>query len=139
VSARDYQLYHTLLPALVGRKSFITLAANSIKLHIDENKKGGIYLWIDPPWVFGKNNVLIESSESCPDYRAPNYRRLFSDWVARFSAISGSEIVRIAAKPSGRLSIRFRHSYSLIAPASFDEHGEPSWYDHWYYADPETT
>ena len=135
MSALDYQLYHAFLPPLVGRKSFITLATNSIKLHIDENKKSGIYLWIDPPWVFGKGKVLIESSESCPHYRTPDYRHLFSDWVARFSPVSASEIVQIRAKPSGRLSIRFRDSYKLIAPASFDEHGEPSWYDHWYYAD----
>jgi hypothetical protein len=136
MSARDYLLYDSFLPALVGRKSFLTLATNSIKLHIDQNKKAGTYLWIDPPWAFVKTVLWIESSQSCPDYQRPDYRRRFKDWCARFSPISASEIVNIEANPSGRLLIEFHDSYRLVIPAAwYDDEAHPSWYDHWYYTD----
>ena len=73
MSSRDYQRHHAQLSALRGRKAFATLATNSIKLHIDANKKEGTYLWIDPPWEFYRENVLVGSSASCPDHTLPDY------------------------------------------------------------------
>ena len=135
MSSRDYQLYHTSLPALAGRKSFVTLATNSIKLHIDKDEKKGTYLWIDPPWAFGRAETLIESSETCPDHKDPEYGLKFEAWGSRFEPVFQSSITRIESEPSGRLTVFFEGEYELVVPALRPVHARDSWYDHWYFTD----
>jgi hypothetical protein len=93
MSARDYDRYHHRLPALRGRKSFVTLATNSIKLHIDEDKRDGTFLWLDPPWEFRREDTIIETSSSCPHYTEPDYERRFRSWGERFQPISTAQFV----------------------------------------------
>jgi hypothetical protein len=107
MSARDYHLYHNKLPALGGRRCFVTLATNSIKLHIDEVKKDGTFLWLDPPWEFRKDGAVIESSASCPDHTEQNYERCFHDWAAPFQPIFESIICGLTADPNGGLQVCF--------------------------------
>jgi hypothetical protein len=135
MSARDYELYHRRLKALQGRKSFVTLATNSIKLHIDENKKNGTYLWLDPPWEFRRHAKTVESSYSCPDHTDSDYAPRFRRWCRRFDSMSESTIATITATPDGALQIAFTSGEELVLPANETKQPD-SWYDHWYYNEP---
>lgn len=135
MSSRDYEINQKFLPPLKGRKSFVTLATNSIKLHIDDDGKSGTYLWIDPPWVFGDDGKMIESSETCPDYSEPEYKARFKMWGEKFAPVFENFIADIDASPNGRLSIVFADGYRLIVPAVNSDTQEKSWYDHWYYSE----
>jgi len=68
MSSRDYARFGDQLEKITGRKCYITLATNSIKLHIDENKKYGKYLWIDPHWELRKDGEIIESDQTYPNH-----------------------------------------------------------------------
>lgn len=134
--SRDYLSYHAKLPALIGKQVFATLATNSIKLHVGENKKSGSYLWIDPPWAFGSGDDIIESSDSCPDYKSGDYESKFRQWVSRFSPIFTSSIMDIEADVTGQLSIALSDGYRIFAPEiSSSADDSDLWYDHWYYKD----
>ncbi len=135
MSARDYHLYHKKLPALEGRRCFVTLATNSIKLHIDEVKKDGTFLWLDPPWEFRKDGAVIESSASCPNHTEQDYERCFHDWGARFQPIFESIIYGLTADPNGGLQVMLSDGYQIILPEDQSSETE-SWYDHWYYTEP---
>lgn len=136
MSAKDYQLYHQKLPALQGRKCFLLLATNSIKLHIDETKKNGTFLWLDPPWEFRRGGTVIETSASCPYYTEPDYERRFRLWGSRFAPVFESTIRGIAASPNGGLQITFSDGYEVILPEDQCNQTD-SWYDHWYFTEPE--
>jgi hypothetical protein len=131
MSAQDYRLYHDKLSALRGRKCFVTMATNSIKVHIDEDKKNGIFLWLDPPWEFRKDGIVIETSASCPDHTESDYERRFRLWGSRFEPIFDSKIRDITAAPSGSLQITFTDGYEVFLPEDPSVQTD-SWYDHWY-------
>jgi hypothetical protein len=132
MSARDYALYHKQLPQLHGRRSFVTLATNSIKVHIDEAKRNGTFLWLDPPWEFRRDDSLIETSDSCPHYTEPDYNFRFASWGSRFQPIFESTIRDIVAAPDGSLKITFESGYDIFLPQD-DSVQTDCWYDHWYY------
>ena len=134
MSARDYQRHHEQLSALKGRRAFATLATNSIKLHIDENKKDGTYLWIDPPWEFYRDDTLVESSDSYPDDTIPDHGARVQNWFSRFDPIYETAIAEIAATPDGGLQIQFFGGGEILVPGDNSE--RDLWYDHWYYKDP---
>jgi hypothetical protein len=136
MSARDYDLYQRELSPLRGRRCFVTLATNSIKLHIDENKKKGTFLWLDPPWTFCRNGILIESSASCPDHSEPDYKSRFRRWCSRFDSIFETTINDLTATPDGALEIAFDGGHEIVLPADQSKQTD-SWYDHWYFRDPE--
>ena len=133
MSSRDYQRHHAQLSALRGRKAFATLATNSIKLHIDANKKEGTYLWIDPPWEFYRENVLVGSSASCPDHTLPDYDARVRQWFDQFGSLYDTAIADATASPDGSLEIRFFGGGELFVPPDASE--RDLWYDHWYYKD----
>jgi len=138
MSARDYEHYRQSLPALRGRKSSVTLAANSIKLHIDEDKENGTFLWLDPPWEFRRDGAVIETAATCPDHTEPDYEPRFQSWCERFEPIFDSTIRDIAATPDGSLQVTFEDRYEVFLPAN-DSAQSDSWYDHWYYREPKKT
>src|ERR1700721_87915 len=105
MSARDYTQHRHELAALIGRKCFLTLATNSIKLHIDENKKGGAFLWIDPPWQFGRDGDILESSNSYPDHQEAGCEEKHRTWCSRFGPVYETLIEKIDAQPDGSLWI----------------------------------
>jgi hypothetical protein len=134
MSARDYQLYFDEMVSVTGRKCFVTMATNSIKIHIDRDEKCGAYIWIDPPWIFGRGDQAIESSETCPDYRASDYKERFAAWGMKFEPIFESVIERVEATSKHRLSIFFSHGYELVVPALIRSSEPGAWYDHWYFS-----
>lgn len=132
MSARDYAENSAELPALVGRKCFVTLATNSVKLHIDRDQKGGTFLWIDPPWQFGRGEELIESSASCPHYEEERYEERFREWGRHFKPVRESVIEKIDASPDGGLRIGLADGFTFLIPSDFIPEDDPWWYDHWY-------
>ncbi|BCU77615.1 hypothetical protein [Luteolibacter sp. LG18] len=132
MSATDFENHGADVPQLIGRRCFLTLATNSLKLHIDADKKGGIYLWIDPPWQFGKDGEIIESSASYP---FEGDKEGFTHWTSRFAPIRESRFEQIEAQPDGSLWITLADDYQIFVPKEFIPR-EPddafSWYDHWY-------
>ena len=133
MSSRDYERYHDNLSTLQGRRAFATLATNSIKLHIDENKKDGEFLWIDPPWEFYREGILLESSASYPDETATDYDQRVQQWFTKFDPIHETAIAELTASPDGSLQIRFFGGGEIFVPS--DESERELWYDHWYYRD----
>lgn len=117
MSASDYTAYAHKLPLLAGRCCSVSLATNSLKLHIDENKKDGSYLWIDPPWQFGLNDTLIDEAWTCPHHEDEGYKESFKAWREQFASISDSTILSIDAVPDGTLQMRFERGYCLLVPA----------------------
>ncbi|HTL69272.1 MAG TPA: hypothetical protein VL200_16520 [Lacunisphaera sp.] len=136
--ARDYKEFHAQLPSLVGRKCFVTLATNSLKLHIDHDKKGGTYLWVDPPWQFCRDGEIIESSASCPHHEEEDYEQRFHAWSSRFGITRGSVIQKIQASPDGSLWIHLSDDYAFFAPKEFIPDDPSSWFDHWYFHEGES-
>jgi hypothetical protein len=134
MSARDYERYHDNLSTLQGRKAFATLATNSIKLHIDENKKDGEFVWIDPPWEFYRDGNLVESSDSYPSDGVPDYDERVRQWFSGFDSIYETAIAEIAASPDGALEIRFFGGGEIFVPSD-ESVRDDLWYDHWYYKD----
>lgn len=132
MSFRDYAEHHLELPSLVGRPCFLSLATNSVKLHIDENKSDGTYLWIDPPWQFGRHGEVIESSDSCPFHEDDGYDRKFAEWCSRFAPAFDTRIESIEALPDGSLWISLVQGYAFFVPTEFFPDDPPLWYDHWY-------
>ena len=135
MSERDYNKYHHNLHGLAGRRTYLSLATNSIKIHIDEVRKGGTYIWIDPPWEFQKNGKSIASSASCPQHEEDDYGDKFEKWCSQFEPIFESCIQTIEVKPTGSLRIRLRHGYEIVVSDDFLSERELLWYDHWYYSD----
>ena len=131
MTARDYKLYHAKLASLEGRPCFLSMACNSIKLHIDRDEKNGTYLWIDPPWVFGTEDAEIETSETCPNHREPDYEMKFKQWGQNFTPMFENTILRIEATQRGRLLVFFGSGHVLCAPAIRVPKQEGC-YDHWY-------
>lgn len=134
MSSRDHQRHQDQLSALQGRRAFATLATNSIKLHIDENKKDGTYLWIDPPWEFYRDGAFVESSETYPDEGVPDSDALVKQWFTRFDSIYETTIADADSSPDGGLQIRFFGGGEILVPPSASERDD-LWYDHWYYKD----
>lgn len=132
MSARDYAEHHLELPSLEGRLCFLSLATNSVKLHIDENKCDGTFLWIDPPWQFGRHGKVIESSDSCPFHEDDGYDRKFAEWCSRFAPAFDTRIESIEALPDGSLWISLALGYAFFVPPEFLPDDPPLWYDHWY-------
>lgn len=132
MSSRDYQEFSAQLPALVGRKCFLTLATNSVKVHLDENTRGGTFLWIDPPWQFGCEGEIIASSASCPHYEETDYERMYQEWRSKFIPASESRIESIEASPDGSLWVHLSDGYAFFVPKEFIPDDPPGWYDHWY-------
>jgi hypothetical protein len=132
MSSRDYIRYSAALPALVGRVCLATVAANSLKLHIDENRKHGSYLWIDPPWEFMHGESLVRSSRTCPHHELPEYENLFAEWTRGLNPLLSTRILLLDAHEDGTLRLQFERGYSLVAPADAEFGDEEGWYDHWY-------
>jgi hypothetical protein len=127
MSKRDYIENKDALLSFIGRKCFLSLACNSIKLHIDENKVKGTYVWIDPPWQYGKGDEEIESSLSCP----VDDEIQIQEWFKQFDPIWESRIENIVVKPDGEMWIHFQNDYAFFVPKEFIP-DDDSWYDHWY-------
>ncbi len=132
MSARDYTQHQNEFPTLVGRRCFLTLATNSAKLQFDENRKGGPFLWIDPPWQFGRGDEIIESSASCPHHEDEDYEKKFSAWCSQFAPAFDTLIEKFEASPDGSLWISLGGGYAFYVPSDFIPDDPPSWYDHWY-------
>jgi len=133
MSTRDYKENHELLPPLEGRRCSLTLAANTIKLHIDENRKGGDYIWIDPPWALLRDGATIATSASYPDPEDEDYQRRHVEWGSQFDDVFESHIHQISATAEGALRIELDDGYAFDAPADpFESEEEDDWYDHWY-------
>jgi hypothetical protein len=134
MSSRDYIRHAAALRTLVGRACLATVAANSLKLHIDENRKGGTYLWIDPPWVFERAGELIRSSATCPYHEQSEYESLFAEWARGLLPLLNTRILEIDGRPDGRLVLRFEREYSLVVPADQELADDEDRYDHWYFS-----
>lgn len=104
-----------------------------MKLHIDENKKNGTFLWIDPPWQFGRDEDIIESSASYPDHEEAGYEEKHRAWCSQFEPAYSTLIEKIDARPDGSLWIFLRDRYAFYIPPEFIPEDPPSWYDHWYF------
>lgn len=133
MSARDYKEHQHNLQTLVRKRCFLTLAANSVKLHIDENKEGGAFLWIDPPWQFGRGDKIIESSASCPHHEDEDYEEKLGAWRSGFTPAFETFIEKIEAPPDGSLWIRLTGDYAFYVPSEFIPDETTSWYDHWHF------
>jgi hypothetical protein len=110
-----------------------TVAANSLKLHIDENRKNGTYLWIDPPWQFEQGGKLIRTSATCPHHEQADYESVFTEWVRGLQPLLNTRITEVVAGVDGSLALRFEHEYSLVVPPDPTPGDEEDWYDHWYF------
>ena len=137
MSDRDVSKFKNRLLLLVGWQCFVTPATNSIKLHIDENKKVGTFLWMDPPWQFVKGEFVIESSDSCPHYREEGYEQKFRVWCDSFAPVQGRLIVEMDALPNGSLWIRLEGGHAFYLDAEVVPHDPDSSYDHWYLREEE--
>ena len=132
MSKKDHDEYGNILFSFEGHKCFTSIVTNSIKLHIDERKSDGAYIWIDPPWSFIKNDAVITSASDCPHYEEENYKQLFSDWLFNFEPIFSTSIKNINCSIDNDLTIRLDKDYALFIPNTNYEEDEESWYDHWY-------
>lgn len=132
MTARDYHLNHAKLASLEGRKCFLTMVTNSIKLHIDRNERDGTYLWIDPPWVFGTLDAEVASSQTCPDSHDADYEAKFKQWGEQFTPMYENAIDHFETTQRGRLVVFFASGHVLLSPAIEGTKEERGWYDHWY-------
>lgn len=132
MSKKDYSEYGDILLSFKAHQCFTSVATNSIKLHINERKPYSSYIWIDPPWYFMKDDIVITSASDCPYYEEESYKQLFSDWLANFEPIFSTIIKSINYSKDNDLTIRLDKDYSLFIPNTNYEPDEESWYDHWY-------
>lgn len=132
MSRKDHSEYGDILSSFEGYQCFTSVATNSIKLHINERKSHSSYIWIDPPWSFLQNDIIITSASDCPHYEEDNYKQLFSDWLANFEPIFSTLIKGINYSTDNDLTIRLEKNYSLFIPNTNYKEDEESWYEHWY-------
>ena len=131
MSARDYAENHKYFDSLVGRRCFLSLAANTAKIHIDENRKGGDYIWVDAPWRLLFRGEVVSSSACYPDDES--CRTLFERWSAEFEPVREGSIRSIAGTENGALTIRLENDFAWEVPAdSYQSDDDDDWYDHWY-------
>lgn len=132
MSIRDYKRDRENLSKLVSRPAFVTLAVNSIKLHIDKNIKNGTYIWIDPPWQFGQGDQLITSSSDCPSHKVKNYENRFKSWLNYFGPVFSTTLEKAQAKSNGSIELRLAGNYRIISAPSNLMSDDEMWYDDWY-------
>lgn len=130
-SNRDALKYGKELPSLVGCDCFLSLATNSLKIHLDKREREGSYLWIDPPWEFTISSKVIQTADSCPHYTEEDYEVRFSNWC-NLIPIREGVIEDIQTDPTGSLSIFLKGGYSIHIPCEFYPDDSPMHYDHWY-------
>jgi hypothetical protein len=132
-SNRDALKYGKDLPALVGCDCFLSLACNSLKIHLGKREKGGSYFWIDPPWEFRIGDKIVQTADACPHHAEEDYEVRFRSWCD-LNPISEGVIEDIQTDSNSSLSILIKGGYSIHVPTEYypDPDDEPMHYDHWY-------
>jgi hypothetical protein len=132
MSKRDYRRDRRQIAELQGKRCFLTLAMNSVKLHINKNQKNGLFIWIDPPWQFGQGDELIAASATYPQWKKRSYQEKHDEWCGLFKPIFKSTLERVAPHSDGSLDLVFKRDYRIFVPKQFIPSEMNSWYDHWY-------
>lgn len=130
-SNRDALKYGEELTSLVGRNCSLSLATNSLKIHLDERERGSSYLWIDPPWELRIGSKVVQTADSCPRHTEEDYKARFESWCD-LNPIREGVIEEIQTDPTGSLSISLKGGYSIYVPNEYYRDDPPMHYDHWY-------
>lgn len=119
---------------LVGRHCEKSLACNSLKIRFgcDVDERGTSYIWIDPPWIFIKNNNIITHADESPDETIE-----FKEWANLLNPLNKTQLVSYDYSDKGNFELHFSENYSLLMPYTADEVDEneevPADDDeHWY-------
>lgn len=133
MSVADLNRSRDALLLFRGRRCICTVAANSLKLHIDEDKKGGSYIWVDPPWMLSREFEEMASPDDCPHHTEADYEPRFRKWCSRLSALRMTTFEAFEEAEDGSVSLRFAEGYRLLIPLEeVQDEDSDWWYDHWY-------
>ena len=117
------------LKNLVCKDCERTLACNSLKMRfgcaVDE--RGTAYIWIDPPWIFVKDNNIITNSDESP---YDTYE--FQEWCELLNPLNKTQLVSFDYLDNGNFALHFSENYSLLMPYSPNEEDDDEDYEHWY-------
>lgn len=123
---------------LVGKECERTLAINSLKLRFDcdIDERGKSYIWIDPPWLFVKDQEVIASAYDCP-LETESFRK----WSDHLNPLNKTKLVSFEYFDDGNFVLTFKDNYHLYIPfdpeedeyddSEEDEEYEED-YEHWY-------
>jgi hypothetical protein len=133
MSEKDVQAYRVVAESFVGRRVFVSVLTNTLKLIMDSRHAGPEFLWIDPPWALLRGQVVIVSAESYPsDHEAPDSGERFKAWAALAGPLEGVTFERIGRSSDGSVEFHFSGDLRLVVPTGIDDLNDDSWYDHWY-------
>jgi len=132
MSKRDYRRDAKRIAEFQGRRCLLSLAMNSVKIHIDKRIKRGLFIWIDPPWQFCQDEKLIASSASYPHWKEKNYEIKHEQWCALFNPILKTSLENVIPHSDGSLDLVFSKDYRIFVLKKFLKSKTPLWYDHWY-------
>jgi hypothetical protein len=132
MSLADLQQSRDALISFSGRRCFCTVAANSLKLHIDEDRKGGSYIWVDPSWALYRGFEEVASSADCPPHTDSDYEPRFRVWCGRLIALRATTFEAFEESDDGSISLLFGDDYRLFLPLQENEEDSDWWFDHWY-------
>ena len=128
MSQRDINRNRAALEAFMGRLCFATLAANSIRLRLDDQIRR-VYIWIDPPWVFSRDLQEITSSNAYSE-------KSFREWCKLCDPLRETLLENFNEEENGSVTLIFRDGYRLFLPTDLESYEQPgSDYDHWYVYD----
>jgi hypothetical protein len=132
MSKRDHRRDSSRVRTFAGRRCFLSVAVNSLKFHIGRRQKAGTFVWVDPPWQFGKGNDLITTSADCPDGDSKRHESRFRKWCAVFSPLYQTTLEDATSSPDGVLTLKFSGGYKVVTSSDFIPSDQKLWYDHWY-------
>jgi hypothetical protein len=133
MSKRDVLAYGAATETFVGRRVFVSLATNTLKLMMDSRHNGPDFLWIDPPWLVLAPHGLLTSTDEYPsDDTTPDYRERFCAWVQLVQPLEGATFERFVHSPDGAVEFLFGGGLRVVVPVSDGLASDDSWYDDWY-------
>ena len=132
MSKRDYRRDARRLREFDGKRCFISVATNSLKLHLGRRQRSGTFIWIDPPWELSHGSDTVTTSADCPDSAKKSQEARFSRWCTLFAPLYRTTLASAVPKSDGSLTLHFAGGYELFTPSHFIPHLQKLWYDHWY-------
>ena len=133
MSATDYQEYHGIAEAFIGRALGLGLPMNSLKLMVDASRHQESYIWIDPPWTLSNDGARIIGSDDYPDPDGPDYHADHESWGSVvLSALDEAVLQAVTIEPDGSTEFVFGNNVRLVVAVQGVSRDPESWYDDWY-------
>ena len=129
MSQRDLESYGPIVDSFLGRRVYVSVVVNTLKLILDRREAGAEFLWIDPAWQLLRGDELQVSSDSYPfDHEASDYANRFKAWAALASPLNEATLEHFVRRSDGGVEFLFSGGFRLVVPHSAEASGEESWY-----------